>query len=77
MCLADHAAAYNRDWKDAIETINLLDLTRLSVEATYVRPESRGNFMRPEFPEADPAWDCVLGFYKDADGELAFDKIAL
>lgn len=77
MCLADHASAYNRDWKDAIETINLLDLTRLSVEATYVRPESRGNFLRPEYPQADEAWDCVLGFYRDDNGELAFDKISL
>jgi succinate dehydrogenase / fumarate reductase flavoprotein subunit len=77
MCLADHAAAYNRDWKDAIETINLLDLTRISIEATYVRPESRGNFLRPEYPEANEDWDCVLGFYKDENGDLAFDKIAL
>jgi succinate dehydrogenase / fumarate reductase flavoprotein subunit len=77
MCLSDHAAAYNRDWKDAIETINLLDLTRISIEATYVRPESRGNFLRPEYPEANEDWDCVLGFYKDENGDLAFDKIAL
>ena len=77
MCLADHSSAYNRDWKDAIETINLLDLTRISIEATYVRPESRGNFLRPEYPEPNPEWDCVLGFYQDEDGSLTFDKISL
>lgn len=77
MCLADHSSTYNRDWKDAIETINLLDLTRISIEATYVRPESRGNFLRPEYPEPNPEWDCVLGFYQDEDGSLTFDKISL
>ncbi|MDR0515329.1 MAG: FAD-binding protein [Coriobacteriaceae bacterium] len=75
MALSDHASAYNRDWKDAIETINLLQLARLSVEATYVRPETRGSFYRPEYPEANDDWKCTLGFYDDGKGGLAFDKI--
>lgn len=75
MTLSDSSAAYNRDWKDAIETVNLLDIARLSVEASYARTESRGNMYRPEYPEADPDWECSLGFTQDADGNLSFEKI--
>ena len=75
MTLANHSSTYNRDWKDAIETVNLLDIARLSVEATYVRPESRGNFLRPEFPEPSDDWACTLAFYQDENGDLLYDKV--
>lgn len=75
MTLANHSSTYNRDWKDAIETVNLLDIARLSIEATYVRPESRGNFLRPEFPEPSDDWACTLAFYQDENGDLLYDKV--
>ena len=75
MALANHSSTYNRDWKDAIETVNLLDIARLSIEATYVRPESRGNFLRPEFPEASDDWACTLAFHQDENGNLLYDKV--
>lgn len=76
MTVSTHTKTYNRDWKDAIETINILELARLSVEATYIRPESRGNFYRPDFPEQnDDEWKCVLALYDDGKGGLSYDKI--
>lgn len=75
MCLVNHSSTYNRDWKDAIETINLLDIARLSVEGTYVRPESRGNFLRPEYPEPSDEWACTLAFRLEDNGDLSYDKV--
>ena len=75
MCLANHSSTYNRDWKDAIETINLLDIARLSVEGTYVRPESRGNFLRPEYPEPSDEWACTLALRLEDNGDLSYDKV--
>lgn len=76
MAVADKSTAYNREWKDAIETINLLQLARISVEATYVRPETRGSFYRPEYPEQNDAeWKCTLAFSDAGDGELKYDKV--
>ncbi|WP_172623348.1 FAD-dependent oxidoreductase [Arabiibacter massiliensis] len=76
MTVSSHTRTYNRDWKDAIETINLLELARLSVEGTYLRPESRGNFYRPDYPEQnDDEWKCVLALRAADGGELAYDKV--
>ncbi|MEG0503603.1 MAG: FAD-binding protein, partial [Raoultibacter sp.] len=76
MTVSNHTRTYNRDWKDAIETINILELARLSVEETYIRPESRGNFYRPDYPEQnDTDWKCMLALYDAGNGEFAYDKV--
>ena len=40
-----------------------------------MRPESRGNFLRPEFPEPSDDWACTLAFYQDENGDLLYDKV--
>lgn len=53
----------NADWKDAIEVVNLLDIARLTVEASLAREESRDAFIRPDFPETDDEnWKCALAY---------------
>ena len=51
MACADDSLVQNADWKDAIEVVNLLDIARLTVEASLAREESRDAFIRPDFPE--------------------------
>lgn len=45
------SAVYNMEWKEAIENYNLLTISELSVLSTLTREESRGSYLRPEFPE--------------------------
>ena len=47
MACADDSLVQNADWKDAIEVVNLLDIARLTVEASLAREESRDAFDPP------------------------------
>lgn len=60
---------YNLDWKTAIEKQNLLDCALLSVKAKLFREESRGQYLRPDFPDIDEEhWHCmVVGNLKGDD----------
>ncbi len=77
MACADDSLVQNADWKDAIEVVNLLDIARLTVEASLAREESRDAFIRPDFPEPDDAnWKCTLAYTRAEDGSLSYEKIA-
>lgn len=77
MACADDSLVQNADWKDAIEVANLLDIARLTVEASLAREESRDAFIRPDFPEPDDAnWKCALAYTRAEDGSLSYEKIA-
>ena len=77
MACADDSLVYNADWKDAIETLNLLDLARLFVYASLERQESRASLIRPEYPETDDEnWACALAYTRAEDGTLSYEKIA-
>ena len=57
--------------------VNLLDIARLTVEASLAREESRDAFIRPDFPEPDDAnWKCALAYTRAEDGSLSYEKIA-
>ena len=68
--------AYNMEWKEAIENYNLLTIAELSVLASLTREESRGSYLRPEFPGPSDDWACSLaisgseGAYETAKVEL-------
>lgn len=74
MVLSTNFSVFNTEWKEAIENYNLLDCAQLAVEATLLREETRGTYLRPEFPEPDDEnWKCMLvGFWND--GEISFEK---
>ncbi|MFZ7121196.1 MAG: FAD-binding protein [Eubacteriaceae bacterium] len=74
MYVSDKSHTYNTDWKEAIEAYNLLDVAELSVKSTLMREETRGQYLRPEFPEKDDAnWNVMLvGRLKD--DQLSFEK---
>ncbi len=65
---------WNREWKEAIENVNMLDLAEMSVRASLMREETRGMYLRAEFPELDNEnWACTLVCY-NKDGEMEFVK---
>jgi succinate dehydrogenase / fumarate reductase flavoprotein subunit len=75
MYCADQYANWNREWRDAIETTAMLDLSYISAQASLLREES-GRFMyrRADFPEVDPAWDGCYTLCRLAEGEYRVSK---
>ena len=72
--LADDSVVFNVDWKTAIENINILDNAEVSIRASLLREETRGAYLRPEFPEKDDEnWNCMLACHLE-DGEMVFEK---
>ncbi len=67
MAIADKAPTWNKEWKEAIENYNLLDVAESSVRATLMREESRYQYTRPDFPEPDDSWRCFV-VVKSVDG---------
>ena len=74
MVVMNHTTTYNVEWKEAIENLNLLDAAELAVKATLERKESRGTYLRPEYPDQDDNnWKVMLVGKLD-DGKIAFSK---
>jgi succinate dehydrogenase / fumarate reductase flavoprotein subunit len=73
MCITDHAANWNKEWKEAIENYNLLDVAEMAVQATLFREESRYQYIRPDFPNEDPAWQCYTAI-QNVNGKMQLSK---
>lgn len=72
--VADDSLIFNQDWKMAIENYNLLDCAEVSIRASLLREETRGAYLRPEFPEKDDEnWNCMLACHIE-NGEMVFEK---
>jgi succinate dehydrogenase/fumarate reductase flavoprotein subunit len=53
MGLKRAARELNYEWLDAIDAINMLDACELIIHSSRARTESRGPFMRRDFPDTD------------------------
>lgn len=74
MAVSNKTLTLNTEWKEAIENYNLLDCALLAVEASLLREETRGQYLRAEFPEADNEnWNCML-VAKNNGGSAVFEK---
>lgn len=74
MVVTDDHMAWNREWKEAIENECLLASSLMGIRATLEREESRGGYIRDDFPEQDDEnWGCLL-VCRDVDGQMAFEK---
>lgn len=74
MAVRDTSPCFNMEWKQAIETYNLLDICEMSIRATLERKETRGDYLRGDYPEMDDEnWFCTLLCY-NRDGEMQFEK---
>ncbi|HPS41079.1 MAG TPA: FAD-binding protein [Anaerolineaceae bacterium] len=74
MIVTNPTLTFNNEWKEAIENYNLLASAELAVNSTLTREESRGTYLRPEFPNQDDEnWKCML-VGKLENGEIVFSK---
>ena len=74
MIVTNPTQTYNTEWKEAIENYNLLEIAEMSVRASLLREETRGAYLRADFPEKDDAnWACTL-VAREKDGEMVFEK---
>ncbi|MDR0349934.1 MAG: FAD-binding protein [Coriobacteriales bacterium] len=77
MCTVSKTGVYNLEWKHALEAYNLLDVARAIASASLAREDSRGTFMREEFPQMDnDNWLCDVGVSLQ-NGEVTTRKIPL
>lgn len=50
------SGGFNRDWTDALEAENMVNVAEMILRSALAREESRGLHEREDFPEADPEW---------------------
>jgi succinate dehydrogenase/fumarate reductase flavoprotein subunit len=74
--VTDKARVLNREWMEAIELENILDIGEAMAAASIQRKETRGAFYRTDFPELDPQWTANLWVRKDGH-TLSVEKRAV
>jgi succinate dehydrogenase/fumarate reductase flavoprotein subunit len=57
----------------AQEVKNIMDLTAVHIEACIERKESRGQFLRLDFPDRDPSRDDVVTYQRMENGEAVME----
>ncbi|MDQ6621826.1 MAG: FAD-binding protein [Pseudomonadota bacterium] len=60
----------NREWMEAIELENLIDIGESMASASLVRKETRGAHYRTDFPGLDPGWRVNLLVRRTSGGKL-------
>jgi succinate dehydrogenase/fumarate reductase flavoprotein subunit len=69
MSVAHTTLVANYEWLDAIDAINMVDTCELIILSSLERRESRGPFMRRDFPIQDNArWLCANVMVRTANG---------
>src|SRR5690606_20891609 len=58
--VTNKARILNREWMEAIELENILDIGEAMAAASIERRETRGAFYRTDFPDTDPQWTANL-----------------
>ena len=66
----------NREWMEALELENLLDIGEAMAASSLQRQETRGAHCRTDFPETDPNWTANLIVRREG-GRLQVDKKAI
>jgi succinate dehydrogenase/fumarate reductase flavoprotein subunit len=66
--------AANYDWIDAIDCVNMIDAAELVVLSSLQREESRGPFMRRDFPETDNENWLTANLLHKADNGYRFER---
>jgi len=66
--------AANYDWLDAIDCLNMIDTAELVVLSSLQREESRGPFMRRDFPETDNENWLTANLLHKAGSGYRFEK---
>ena len=74
MGLRRTAPALNHEWLEAIDVINMIDACELIVHSSLAREESRGPFMRRDFPQIDNAVWLAGNVVHRADNGFRFER---
>ena len=65
----------NHGWLDAIDAVNMVEACELMVHSALNRTESRGPFIRTDYPEMDnESWLAQNILVPTADGGFRFEK---
>ena len=69
MGLKRTASSLNYEWLDAIDVVNMIDACELIILSSLEREESRGPFMRRDFPQTDnAAWLAANVMHRTDNG---------
>jgi succinate dehydrogenase/fumarate reductase flavoprotein subunit len=75
MGLTSLTRVFNHAWLDAIDAVNMVEACELMVHSALNRKESRGPFIRTDYPEMDNEnWLAQNILVPAADGGLRFEK---
>jgi succinate dehydrogenase/fumarate reductase flavoprotein subunit len=70
------ARAVNYEWLDAIDAVNMLDACELIIHSSLERKESRGPFMRRDFPDTDNAHWLAANIMRKTENGFRFEQRA-
>jgi len=68
------AASANYEWLDAIDVVNMVDTCELIIHSSLERQESRGPFMRGDFPMQDNASWLAANVLKRTENGFRFER---
>ncbi len=68
------ARAVNYEWLDAIDAVNMLDACELIIQSSLERTESRGPFMRRDFPDTDNAHWLAANVMRKTENGFRFEQ---
>jgi succinate dehydrogenase/fumarate reductase flavoprotein subunit len=64
----------NYEWLDAIDAVNMIDACELIIHSSLERKESRGPFMRRDFPNTDNAHWLAANLMKKTENGFRFEQ---
>ena len=68
----------NREWIDALEVVNMLNVAKIILKAAMFRQESRGAHFRADFPEKnDEKWLKNTLIQKTSDGQIDCRQVSI
>jgi succinate dehydrogenase/fumarate reductase flavoprotein subunit len=74
MKISNASRAVNYEWLDAIDLINMIDVCELVIRSSLERKESRGPFIRQDFPLTDNDNWLAANVMKKSGNGFRFEK---
>ena len=68
------AREVNYEWLDAIDAVNMLDACELIIQSSLERKESRGPFMRRDFPNTDNTHWLAANIMRKTENGFRFEQ---
>jgi len=75
MKIKNRTRVANYEWLDAIDLYNMIDAAELIIHSSIERRESRGPFMRTDFPETDNENWLAANIMIKTDNGLRFEQV--